>query len=252
MTRRGWGWSVVGIPLALLLVGWGAWSTISLLGRSITTERTTFDEPIAVVEVGAAGSIRVRGGATDRITVTERIERSIVVPERSAQVDGDRLELRSSCTALSNFCGVSYDIVVPAGTALELRSTVGGIRVEGIDGTVDARSTAGSVEVTGGRGDLLLHSSAGGVRVAGSRASRVGASSTAGGVRVEVVAPAEAIEARSTAGNVTVIVPRDETAYAVDTSGTEGTTEIQIRTDPGSDRTIRAGSSAGGVTVRYP
>lgn len=252
MRRRGWGWSLVGVPLALLLVGWGAWSTISLLGRSVTTEETAYEQPISVLEVHAAGSIRVRAADVEQVTVRERVERSVVAPDRSAVVEGDRLVLRSSCSAATTFCSVSYDVELPAGTALELRSNVGGIRVEGIDGPVAARSTAGGVTVTGGSGDLLLHSSAGGVRVEGSRADRVGASSTAGAVRVELLVAPEAVEARSTAGDVEVVVPRDETAYAVDTSGNDGSEEVQIRTDPSAPRTIRAETSAGGVTVRYP
>lgn len=253
MSRRVWGWGLVGGLLAVTLVAWGTWSTISLLGRSVRTEHTSYEQPIAVVDIRAAGSIRVIEGAPGRISVTERIERSLVAPRRSADVVGDRLVLRSECRSVfSTFCTVSYDVEVPPGTALKLRSEVGGIRVSDVDGEIDAVSTAGSVSVVAGSGNVDLHSSAGGVRVIDRQADRIGASSTAGAVTVEAASPPAAVEASSSAGSVTVVVPPDETTYAVDASTDAGGTKIQIRTDPQAQRTISAHSSAGDVTVRYP
>ncbi|MEZ5139884.1 MAG: response regulator transcription factor [Acidimicrobiales bacterium] len=108
----GAGWVLVGSVLAVVIVGWGAWSTLSLLGRQVRTEQTVIDEPVEVLEIHAAGPIRVVAGAAERVTITERVERSIVEPRRSQETVDGRLVLRSSCTGISNFCSVGYTVEV--------------------------------------------------------------------------------------------------------------------------------------------
>ena len=250
--RRGAGWVVLGSVLAVVLVGWGAWSTLSLLGRQVRTERTVIDEPVDVLEIHAAGPIRVVASTSERVTITERVERSIVQPRRSQETIDGRLVLRSSCTGISNFCSVGYTVSVPTDTRLVLRSDSDSIRVEQIDGLIDASSSGGAVTVIGGSGDLRLRSWAGGVTVAESRSADVQATSTAGSVALELAAAPNRVDASSSAGRVSIVVPRSEVAYAVDASSSASGTEIAVRTDPASSRTIRASSSAGSVTVRYP
>ena len=176
----------------------------------------------------------------------------IVQPRRSQETIDGRLVLRSSCTGISNFCSVGYTVSVPTDTRLVLRSDSDSIRVEQIDGLIDASSSGGAVTVIGGSGDLRLRSWAGGVSVSESRAADVQAASTAGGVAVELAAVPDRVDASSSAGRVRVVVPRSEATYAVDASSSASGTEIAVRTDPASPRTIRASSSAGSVTVRYP
>jgi hypothetical protein len=123
---------VAGIGLAAIVVAWGAWSVASLLGRDVQTERHVVEGPISSLEVHATGSVRVVAGDADRVVITERVESSILRPDRSEEREGDRLVVRSSCPpAISTFCSVSYTIEVPPTTALLLRSSGGGIRVVG-------------------------------------------------------------------------------------------------------------------------
>jgi hypothetical protein len=56
----------------------------------------------------------------------------------------------------------------------------------------------------------------------------------------------------SSAGSVEVVVPRGSDAYLVDAGSSAGSSTVAVRTDPASDRTIRAHSSAGSVQVHYP
>jgi hypothetical protein len=245
-------WQVAGVGLAVIVVAWGAWSVASLLGRDVRIERHVVDEQISALEVHASGTIRVVAGTGDRVVVTERIESSLTAPRRSEELVDGRLVLRSSCPpAISTFCSVSYTVEVPPATALLLRSSGGGIRVDGIDGLVDAHSSGGGVRVRGGSGALRLSSSGGGVTVLGGRSTTIDASSSGGGVRLELAVAPDDVSADSSGGGVTVEIPRTDAVYAVDASASGGSTRVEVRTDPLGERRIRARSSGGGVTVRY-
>ena len=59
------------------------------------------------------------------------------------------------------------------------------------------------------------------------------------------------VDAASSAGSVSVAVPDDGTAYAVNAHSSAGSTHVDIATDPKSKRTIKATSSADGVRVLW-
>jgi hypothetical protein len=248
---RGLGWVVLGSALALVIVAWGTWSTVSLLGRRVRTERTVIERPLQVLDIRTDGTIRVSVGAEGRFVISERIERSVVAPERTQEVRNGVLYLRASCAAISNFCSVGYDVQVPPGTDLRLRSHGDDVRIEGVDGAIEARSSGGPVTVIGGRGPLRLDSSGGDVTVADGRSTDIEATSAGGGVSIDLDAAPTRIDATSWAGDVTVQLPRTESSFAVDASSSGGSSDVQVRTDPAAPRRIRAHSSGGDVSVRY-
>lgn len=60
------------------------------------------------------------------------------------------------------------------------------------------------------------------------------------------------VDASSSAGSVTVVLPdHPGAAYRVDADSSAGSTQVGVRTDPSATRTIRAHSSAGSITVSY-
>ncbi|HSS09672.1 MAG TPA: DUF4097 family beta strand repeat-containing protein [Acidimicrobiales bacterium] len=115
---------------------------------------------------------------------------------------------------------------------------------------VQAHSNAGDVRVAGLDGPLDLSSSAGDVIADSLASTEVRAQSSAGSVDVAFKIEPHHVEARSSAGPVTVIVPPGGAAYRVDAHTSAGSTKVNVRTDPQSDRVIVADSSAGDVTVR--
>jgi DUF4097 and DUF4098 domain-containing protein YvlB len=101
-------------------------------------------------------------------------------------------------------------------------------------------------------GVVDLSSSAGSVSATGLRSADVTASSSAGSTKLAFTTPPRQVDASSSAGSVEVVVPRGSDAYLVDAGSSAGSSTVAVRTDPASDRTIRAHSSAGSVQVRYP
>jgi hypothetical protein len=249
-------WKVAASVVGALVLVWG---TLQVVAQLAHEERTTTTEYGAAglraldVQVDS-GSITVVGTASDTVTVTAHVSDGLRATSERQTVDGDRLVLRGDCPVfVSNFCDVSYTIEVPAGLAVRARSDDDDIRLNGVEGDVDARTGNGSVTVRGsGAGRLVLGSDNGGVTAVDVRAAQLDAHSDNGDVVVSFRRPPSTVVATSDNGDVQVELPDDATGYAVEVHSDNGSTATSIRTDPSADRTVTARSDNGDVLVTYP
>jgi DUF4097 and DUF4098 domain-containing protein YvlB len=152
----------------------------------------------------------------------------------------------------STFCNVDYTVEVPARMAVVARTSNDDIRLSGVDGSIDARTDNGRVQVRGsGTAPLRLGTDNGSVVATELRSASVVADSDNGSVELSFVRPPEQVQATTDNGEVTVVVPDDGTAYALDMGTDNGSTAASIRTDPGSSRSIVARSDNGDILVTY-
>lgn len=248
-------WLVAASLAAVAVLLWGVSTTVTQIAHEERTTTTEHDATgIALLDVAIdSGSLTVVGTDTDRITVTARISDGLRPTSERQEVDGDRLILRGGCPAfLSNFCNVDYAVEVPTGTAVKARLDNDGARLTGVAGDLDVRSENGGITVRGsGRGIVRLRSDNGSVSGTDLRAVEVDAHSDNGRVELSFLEPPTTVEATSSNGDVTVEVPDDGTAYAVDTGSANGSGAAAIRTDPDSTRRIRVASDNGDVLIAY-
>jgi DUF4097 and DUF4098 domain-containing protein YvlB len=188
-----------------------------------------------VVTDTSTGSVEVRAGALgSQVRVDRRLSWSFVAPAATSTVDGDTLRLEGDCDQGWTWgdCSVDYDITVPPGTALDIRSATGAVEVQGTDGDLSVTTSTGSLELTG------------------LRSPNVDARSSTGSLELTFVDPPTRVTATTSTGSVEVVLPDDGTRYRVDARTSVGSREVQVPSDPGSDRTIDARTSVGSVEVR--
>jgi hypothetical protein len=248
-------WRTVGALLALAAVGWGAFNVVVLVAHEERTEVTRYDAAqVRVLDVvSSAGSVTIIGSPDRReIRVTADISDGMrKTGQRQAVVDG-RLELRASCPVIgSEWCRVTYTVEVPTDLEVRARADDGRLRVSRIDGPVDLKGGNGPVEVSDVRGRVTIDDDNGRITATRLTSDAVVATTNNGSVTVELLAPPATVEARSTNGNVEVILPNTGDAYRLDISTNNGHTSNEIRTDPASDRHLVIESDNGDVTARY-
>ena len=248
-------WKVAACFAAVAVLLWGASTAVTQLAHEERTTTSEFDAAgITTIDVAIdGGSLTVVGADTDRITVTARISDGLRPTSERQELDGDRLVLRGRCpTFLSNFCNVDYTVEVPEGMAVKARLDNDGARLTGVTGDLDIGTENGGVTVRGsGTGVVRLRSDNGSVVATGPRAAEVDAHSDNGRVELSFTEPPTTVEATSDNGDVSVEVPDDGTAYVVDTGSANGSSAAAVRTDPDSDRRIRAASDNGDVLITY-
>jgi DUF4097 and DUF4098 domain-containing protein YvlB len=180
--------------------------------------------------------VTVTEGTAPTIGLTSKLWMTFNKPKVETSRSGNTLNVSVHCPVFTPG-GISGSaallLVVPPGTTLDLDSNDGGIHLVGVSGTVTAHSSAGSIRAE----DLT--------------SATVTASSSAGGVRLTFAGDPMTVDASSSAGSVSVAVPDDGTAYAVDVNASAGTSRVDLATNPKSPRHIKAHSSAGNVRVEW-
>lgn len=252
---RNTAWLVVGSVTAAAALVSGTFNIVDLLAHEMETRVSTFDAAgINSLDVDdEAGSITVQAADVDHITVRARIGHGLRRSSSSVRVDGDRLVVRGSCPAFgSQWCDVRYTIEVPADIDVVVRGDNNGIRVTGIDGRVELHSDNGSIRATDITGDIVMTADNGSIRGAELRSQSVRAQADNGRIELHLATAPQTVDASSDNGQIIVVLPEDDQAYAVDISTANGTTDNSLKTDPASDRHIVASSDNGSVTLRYP
>lgn len=236
---RSTGRALLLIVLALIMIGLvgAAIATIAWSSRRTQDRQLATESASAKVRVeNACGPITLQPGPAGIVTTEATVRYVWRSPTVTSRVEGDEVVVRVDCPTFGLAASVSLVLQVPP------------------DGSVRARSSAGSVQAEGLSSDLDLASSAGSITTTGLTSQTVRADTSAGSVSLSWAGSADptTVDARSSAGSVTVRVPdRPGVAYAVDADSSAGSVTVSVRTDPGSDRSIRATSSAGAVTVGY-
>jgi hypothetical protein len=108
------------------------------------------------------GSITVRGGDVDKVTIRARIRISDRMARRDPQraqeiingikrwppitVEGNRIEItKVERRSYQKYASISYEIQVPRDSDIEVHSVSGNVVVSGVTGDVDAKSDTGEV-----------------------------------------------------------------------------------------------------------
>jgi Putative adhesin len=247
-------WIVLGSFFTIASVTWVAVETVARLAHEVTTEELSWaDSGITTVEIrNSAGDTAVVGTDTDTIELTSRISRGLFDTDHDARVEGDRLVLTTDCPEVINhFCEVDQRLVVPRGVEVEIVSYRGDTEVADVDGHVRIFNEDGRVDLArlGGRLDLdLRHGTAEGTQL---RSADVTTTAEYGRVRLAFAEAPDLVTVDAQFGDVEILVPDDDTTYAVVSSTQFGDTDNQLRTDPQSPARIVVTTEFGRVRLGY-
>lgn len=260
-------WLLPGSVLAVLAVGYGTLGAVGLTAFERQTVRQVVIEPVTGLEVDVDGATRVLGEERADVLVESRLTRGLTTPDHRVEVVDGRLEVEGDCRVLSfGWCEVRTTVRVPADLPVTVRGS-GSTRVEGVrgavdvvsggggvtltdlDGPVDASTGGGGVTATDLGGPLDLRTGGGGIEGRNLRSATVVVRSRGGGIDLLFVAEPTRVDVETGGGGIRVEVPDGPAAYAVDARTGGGGVETSVRTDPSSDRTIRARSGGGGITI---
>jgi DUF4097 and DUF4098 domain-containing protein YvlB len=235
----------VSTPLPALVLA--AFAAIAMSGCAVSLD---FDEDVTkrtearTVPVGdlthldvstANGTVSVATADVDDIEIVARLQESDRGDaEFSVDTDDDVLSLVGECDGgwLSR-CSVGFDVTVPAGLDVDVRTDNGPIFVDGVAGRVDLETDNGAIEATT------------------LEADDVAARTDNGRILLQFDAAPTSVEATSDNGAIAIRFPDDGADYDVDASSDNGPRDIAVRTDPTAERRIVVGSDNGAIDVEY-
>ena len=250
MTPGRWITLAIGVPIALVFIGWSAFSLVAGIGQASFPVSTTIPvEHGRLVASTGGGDITVHqgqvGAGTARLTGT--IEYSLVRPRFTVTDKGVSLH----CRLPTGNCGLNATLDVPPRTLVDLTSGGGNMQVSGIQGNVALNSDGGEVGISGigGTADVLtgggnltasdlggvlkFTTSGGEVNGSGLFSRHVTTSSGGGNVFLVFTQVPDYVKIASSGGDITIVLPRGSASYAIthDSGGSDYRPSV-----PASDR----------------
>ncbi|MFY1672619.1 DUF4097 family beta strand repeat-containing protein [Plantactinospora sp. WMMB334] len=248
---------------ALVLVALLASAGCDGVAEQRLTYNRTEDVKITEIEVSpGSGNVVVRTGAVKNV----RIER--VVQYRGGQpddatyrIEGTKLFLDTDC---GRHCGVSYDILAPAGVTLRGENGSGNVTLTAL-AEVDIRVGSGHISVTDASGPVRAETGSGRItlnRLPGPVSARAGSGSiegrslgagkvsahTGSGSIELTLAAAGSVQASASSGSIDLTVPAGD--YQVRAHADSGSTDVRVRNDPAAKDVLDLETGSGSITVR--
>ena len=266
MTPGRWATLAIGVPIALVLIGWSAFSLVASIGGASFPVSTTI--PVQngrLVASTGGGDIMVHQGRVSAGTarLTGKVEYSLVRPTFTVSASGISLH----CRLPTGNCGLNATLDVPSHTAVDLNTGGGNMQVTGIQGNVTLESAGGDVGISGigGNADVLtgggnltasdlggvlnFNTSGGEVGGSGLFSPHVTTDSGGGNVTLVFTAVPDYVKVSSSGGDITIVVPRGNTSYAVKSTSSGGDYHATVPVNDASPHTIQVDSGGGNISI---
>jgi DUF4097 and DUF4098 domain-containing protein YvlB len=196
------------------------WSRAFQMGASGALELSNMAGDI-VVTVGDGTEVTVH--AVKRARAATEAEARQLLSEIDIEVteSAGRVEIRTRYPKKTHHsrAQVDYEVMVPAGTGVTLRSIAGRVRVSGVKGDVRAESVSGDVEISASQQVMRARSISGDVALTDAGSTDVLDASTVSGNLLLKHIKARAIEAQTVSGDVRLEGAASERAQVKSISG---------------------------------
>ena len=266
MTPGRWATLAIGVPIALVLIGWSAFSLVVSIGQASFPVSATI--PVQNGRVAAStggGDITVHQGQLSGGTarLTGKVEYSLVRPKFTVNASGFSLR----CNVPTGNCGLDATLDVPSHTAVDLTTGGGNMQVSGIQGNVTLDSAGGNVGISGigGTADVLsgggnltasdlggvlnFNTSGGEVGGSGLFSPHVTTDSGGGNVTLVFTKVPDYVKIGSSGGEITIVVPSGNASYHIKSTLSGGAYSASVPTNNASRHTIQVDSGGGNISI---
>jgi hypothetical protein len=269
MTPGRWATLAIGVPIALVLIGWSAFSLVAGIGRaSFPVSATIPLQNGRLVASTGGGDITVHQGQVSDGTarLTGKVEYSLVRP--TFTVSGSGISLH--CRLPTGNCGLNATLDVPSHTAVDLKTGGGNMQVSGIQGNVTLDSSGGDARISGiggaanvqtGGGNLTASdlgsvltftTSGGDVDGSGLFSRHVSTGSGGGNVTLVFTSVPDYVKVSSSGGDITIVVPRGSASYAIKSKAGGGDFGASVPKNDAARHIILVDSGGGNISISSP
>jgi Putative adhesin len=249
MTPGRWATLAIGVPIALVLIGWSAFSLVADIGgASFPVSATIPLQNGRLVASTGGGDITVRQGQVSdgAARLIGKVEYSLVRP--TFTVSGSGISLH--CRLPTGNCGLNATLDVPSHTAVDLNTGGGNMQVSGIQGSVTLDSGGGNLTASDLGGVLTFTTSGGDVDGTGLFSRHVSTGSGGGNVTLVFTAVPDFVKVSSGGGDITIVVPRGSTSYHITSHASGGDYSAPgVPTNDASRHTIQVDSGGGNISI---
>ncbi len=226
---------------------------LPLLGGNVGAEVTsTYETPVEGLQeisvVDSSAQIEVKSGSEFKVTLkatgygsssadAEANARSLelrVTPGRVTRIETVRTRVLSRM-------GLSYEIEVPKGVSVKIRSSSGSVSVREIDGAVDATASSGNVEIREVTGDVAVTTSSGSIKLE-EIGGAIRANANSGTIQIDQAV--RGVTAQASSGSIEV--KTDTVGGPYDLTASSGSVKLTV--PESASIAVTANASSGSVS----
>jgi hypothetical protein len=269
MTPARWAALVIGIPLALVVIGWTALTAVAFagLGSSRVSLAVPFHGRTAAVSVDE-GDISVGPGPPGQVRVHGILHYSLIRPKLTWQRSGSTIALHARCEVPTGVCSFDYAVAVPAGARSEISNASGNLTASGLAGPVTLSTDSGDIRATQVSGRATISDHSGDITVTSLSAARtlimndsgditgtavssrqLTAQDQSGDITVVFTKVPDLVKISDSSGNIKLVFPPGPTAYRVSASTSSGQTSINVPQSPTSPHVVSVTDQSGNITI---
>ncbi|OLT10933.1 hypothetical protein BJF78_28350 [Pseudonocardia sp. CNS-139] len=251
MQRAGLVLGLLGVVAVLGVVGTGVARGLNPPVTSTESMAFVARVPQLTVEV-SSGDVTVRPADGDRVEVVRTVRGHGSPDPRGTETSGaDGVSLAAGCAFVPfGRCEVDYDVRVPDGFTLDLRSGSGRVTAEGVTAAaVRVSVSSGDVRLADVRGPVELEVSSGEVAAERLDSPTFVARSSSGDLTLDFATAPTSLDVGVSSGEVEVGLPTSQ-PYRVHVDTGIGERAVTVPTADGAPNAVRVTTGAGDVTVR--
>ena len=261
---------VIGLPLALILIGWTALNAVAFAGQG--SYPVHLDLPVTGGTAGVSvdsGNLTVGPGAAGRLRLAGTAHYSLVRSSVTWQRTRSGVTVESRCPLPTGVCSVDFTVAIPVSARALLSDGSGDMTLRGLTGHVSAGAGSGNVSAYGlsgtvglgdGSGDIVgsalsgprvtFSNGSGNISVTGLTSTHVVASDGSGDVTLTFTKVPSYVHVSDDSGNVTLILPPGRTTlYRVRASTSSGTPVVSVPISSVSRHVITVTDGSGNITI---
>jgi hypothetical protein len=241
---------VIGVPLCLAVIGWGALNAVALVSSdSFQIHRDLAPTGSQVTVSVNAGDLTLTPSPDGQVHLSGVARYGLVRPTVAITTTGAGVSISADCSwFLVDQCSVDLAVAVPSGIAVDASTDSGDITASNL-GNLTLAADSGGVQVNGGSGILHLTTDSGDITALATSADTVDASADSGEVTLSFAQAASSVTVQDDSGNVVLTLPVDGPTYAVDAHSDSGNVSIGVPTDPSSAHSVSISVDSGNVSV---
>jgi hypothetical protein len=241
---------VIGIPVSLAVIAWGALTVVSLLSLDSFQIHRSFSPSASHVSVDLdTGDLTLIASGDGQVHLTGVAHYALVRPTVDVTTTGGSVSVTVHCPwFVASECSVDLTVAIPPRIQVAASTDTGNLTSNGLD-DLSLQTDTGDLQVNGGSGFLHLSSQTGDITAVAVDAPSVTASDQTGDVSLDFAQAPTNVSAQDQTGDVTVTLPAGATAYAVSAHTQTGDTSVEVPTNPAATNEISASTATGDVTV---
>lgn len=241
---------VIGVPLALAVIGWTGFNEVAF--AAVGSYRVRLDVPLhgrtVRLSVNSANA-RVTQAAGDRLRVSGKATYSIVRSTVTWHYSPSGVAVSPDCHFPAGVCGLDLQAVLPAGRPAFLSDSSGDMTLQGLSGRVRADDNSGDINGSALSGDADLRAGSGNITIDGLSSARVTASDNSGDVTLTFTKVPDRVIVTAGSGNVSLVLPPGRALYRVSANASSGSRVVSVPTSSESQHVIAVSDGSGNITI---